>query len=624
MNLGCEICRFVAGLLSPPPRYTVSQWADAERYLSKESSAMPGKYRSAVAPYQREPMDAVNDRAAQTVCLMFASQTGKTEVLNNIVGFFIASDPSPILVVQPTIELAESWSKERLMPMIRDTAALTGLVKESKSRDSGNTILHKVFPGGNVAMAGANAPSGLAGRPRRVVLLDEVDRYPASAGAEGDPCALAVRRTESFWNSVIVLTSTPTVKGISRIEKEYEQTDMRRWFCPCPHCGEVQHLKWGQVKWPKDKPEEAFYECEKCRQPWDDKQRLAAVRAGEWRATAPFNGKRGYHLNGIASPFKEKKGYRSRMHQMAAQFLEAKAGGRETLKTWTNTFLAETWEEESEKFDALPIMERCEDYGGTVPNGVLVLTAGVDVQGDRIEVEVVGHGEDEETWGLEKFVLYGNFDLPELQNRLDAALEKEYRRADGLPFRVIAAAIDTGHKTKSVYTFCRSRHSRRIYAVKGSPVVGAPTVTARFQKLSRMWLYTLGTDTLKDALFSRLRIEEVGARYCHFPKGSGYNEEHFKQLGAEEVRLKISHGQPRRVYVKVRERNEAIDLRVYALAALEILRPNMAALSKQIEPQKPAAVEYQLEPAPEHPAPPEKKISVLPRRSWRKTGHGWL
>ena len=225
-----------ASALEPPPILTVSEWADAHRFLSQESSAQHGKYRSSITPYAKAWMDAANERDVQEVVLMVASQLGKTETLNNVVGFFMDADPAPIMVVQPTVELAESWSKERLVPMVRDTPRLTDLVKDPKSRDSGNTIRMKTFPGGNIAIVGANAPSGLAGRPRRVVLLDEVDRFPPSAGTEGDPCALAVRRTESFWNSVVYKTSTPTIKGASRVESEYEQSDKRKYYCSCHKC----------------------------------------------------------------------------------------------------------------------------------------------------------------------------------------------------------------------------------------------------------------------------------------------------------------------------------------------------------------------------------------------------
>ena len=231
----------------PPERLTVSEWAVRHRRLSPEGSAFTGRFRLESAPYQAEPMEAVNDPEVQSVVLQWASQTGKTEILNNIVGFFISEEPSPMLVLQPTLDMAETWSKDRLAPMVRDTTILTDLVADARARDSGNTVLHKRFNGGHITVAGANSPASLASRPIRVVLCDEVDRYPNSAGAEGDPISLAQKRSDTFFNSVHVTTSTPTIKGVSRVEAEFDLTDQRRWFCPCPHCGEHQTLEWAQV-----------------------------------------------------------------------------------------------------------------------------------------------------------------------------------------------------------------------------------------------------------------------------------------------------------------------------------------------------------------------------------------
>src|SRR5688572_13278153 len=273
---------------------TVSEWADKYRELSMEGSAEHGKYRVSRAPYQKEPMDVVHAANSSTVVLKWASQLGKTEIINNIIGFFIDHDPTLILMVQPTIEYAESWSKEKFSPMVRDTGRLTGKVVEAKSRSSGNTILHKTFPGGNLAIIGANAPAGLAGRARRLVCLDEIDRYPDSAGGEGDPIALAERRAETFWNAIIFKTSTPTLKGFSKIDKEYEETDKRMWFCKCPKCSFSQTLKWSQVQWPKDLPEEACYVCENCHAELSDSERRWMVLGGSWIATDPSKRQRGY------------------------------------------------------------------------------------------------------------------------------------------------------------------------------------------------------------------------------------------------------------------------------------------------------------------------------------------
>ena len=627
-NVQKRLCREWACVLEPPPRLNCREWADAFRFLPRESSAMPGKYRSGVAPYQREPMEAVNDSTVQTIAVMFCSQSGKTEMLANVVGYFIASDPSPILVVQPTLELAESWSKERLVPMVRDTPALESLVKDAKSRDSGNTILMKQFPGGNIAIVGANAPSGLAGRPRRVVLLDEVDRFPASAGTEGDPCMLAIRRTESFWNSVIVLTSTPTIKGASRIESEFLQTDQRRWFCPCHKCGAREPLKWSQVKWPDGKPEDAWYECEHCLAHWNDAERLQAVKAGEWRATAEFKGKRGYHLNGIASPFKAKKGYASRLHQMAAQFLEAKAGGEETLKTWVNTFLAETWEASGDRVDHGEIEKRAEEYSpDSVPDGAVVVVVGSDVQSDRIEAESLGLGEEDETWGIERRVFWGDTEKPDVWKSFGEWLRSiKYTRTDGVELTLDATAIDAGHKPKMVRAFIRGCGLQRVFCVLGSNVAMSAIVQPRFNKASRSWTYAVNTDSIKDILFARMKIPESGPRYMHFPKGNGYTEEYFRQLTAEESRMVKQRGFQKRVYHKIRERNEALDMRVYQLGAIEILQPNIERIKERQKSQapKPPPVDYKIKEEQEKPV---ENVAFqpmqMPRSSWRGGGKPW-
>lgn len=572
--------------LEPPPLLTCSEWANQFRFLSKESSAQANKYRTSTAPYQSDVMDAINDDSVQTICAMFASQTGKTEMLNNIVGYFIDCDPAPILVVQPTIEFAESWSKERLVPMLRDCACFSGKVRDNRSRDSGNTILHKSFIGGNIAIVGANAPAGLAGRPRRVVLLDEVDRFPMSAGTEGDPCALAIRRTESFYNSVIVLTSTPTLKGFSRIEAEFQQTDQRYWFCPCPHCGEWQTLKWANIVWPEGKPEEAHMKCEKCPAILDDSDRVRMIKVGEWRATAPFNGKRGYHLNGIYSPFKHKRGYKNRLHQMAAQFLEAKHGGEETMKAWVNTFLAETWESAGDKIDSADISSRREDYSAAVPAGVLVMTWGADVQGDRIEAEIVGWGMGEECWGIKRGYFLGDPNKsPEVWRHLSDFVNTEFQHPIFGKMKPKIGCCDAGYATDAVLKFVRSMRPMMVYPVKGSSnrlrvPVQAPKRNSRSSSL------LVDTSEFKTLIYSRLKQTEPGPRFMHFPKD--YDDEFFAQLTAEKVSTKYIKGIPQQQWENIRSnrRNEALDIRVYNHAALHLLNVNWEKLKANMESRR--------------------------------------
>lgn len=577
--------RMTMEMLRPPPRLNVREWADANRWLSRESSSKPGKYESCARPYQAEPQESVTADAVSQVVLMFASQLGKTEIVNNICGFFMDADPAPILVVQPTIERAEEWSKERFAPMIRDCPALRDKVKSPRSRDSGNTVLTKNFPGGNIAIAGANAPSGLAARPRRVVLLDEIDRFPLSAGTEGDPCALAERRTEDFFNAIIVKTSTPTVKGQSRIEAEFLETDQCKWFCPCPKCGKHQVLMWGQVKWPEDEPELARYECEHCRQQLTDDERRAMVMDGEWRATAPFKGRRGYWLNGINNVSKHKKGFRNRLHQMADGFVIAKRGGKHKLRTWVNTFLAETFADETEKVEPNSLLGRREGYTAP-PASVLVITAGADVQADRVEIEIVGWGVSEESWALQYVVVPGRYEDPKTWEEVDRVLSQKFDREDGLSLGVSAAIIDSGAFQDHVLKFTRTRFVRHIIAGKGVNAAGHPVLStvSRSNKL-RAPQYRLGTDTAKGIIVGRLKQAEHGPGFMHYPSevSAGFGREYFNQLTAEEFRTVWRKGALHREWVKDSgRRNEALDCRVYGLAALYHLNPNWSKLAKNL------------------------------------------
>lgn len=538
-------------------------------------------------------MDCANDKTVRLVVVMWASQLTKTTCLENVNGYHIHADPSPILMVQPTVEMAQAWSKERFNATVRDTPVLRDIIADQRSRDSSNTIQLKTFPGGNLAIIGANAPAGLAGRPRRVVLLDEVDRFPASAGTEGDPVALAIRRTESFHNAVVYMTSTPTLRGASRIEAEYEQTDKRQWFVPCPKCGKWQTLKWSQVKWPRSPTREhltadTFYECEHCQGRWTDDLRVEAIRKGEWRPTAPFNGKRGYHLNGIYSPFRAKRGFRNRLEQMAVEFLEARRGGPETLKTWTNTFLAETWEEESEKLDLPRLLGRVEPYApDKLPAGVVLIVGGADVQKDRIEVEWIGVGNEEETWGVQDVKVFGDTERPDTWQRLsDAVAGAKFRREDGIELRPTCLAIDIHYRPRNAREWCaNSGTGIMLFPVIGVASEQPALAVDRFNKQWGQRTWSVQTNLAKDVIFARLKIDAPGPRYCHFPSGHGYDDGWFAQLTSERAVTRYHRGFPRRVYEKSSgARNEALDKRVYALAALDILRPNLQRIASSLKP----------------------------------------
>ena len=527
-------------------------------------------------------MNAISDPQNRDVVVMAGAQVGKTEMLLNCIGFHIAHDPSPILVVQPTLDMAQSFSKDRLAPMLRDTPALRGKVNDPRSRDANNTTTHKVFPGGHISMVGANSAAGLASRPIRIVLCDEVDRYPASAGSEGDPIQLARKRSATFWNRKIVQVSTPTNKGASRIEASFEESDQRRFFVPCPDCGEMQTLRWSNVRWDKDKPETAHYVCEECGSCWDDGMRYRAVRQGEWRATEEFTGVAGFHINGIYSPW-------TPLGDAVRDFLSAKKMP-ETLRVWTNVYLAESWENEGERIDDYAVAERAEEFGKEISEDIVLVTAGVDVQDDRLEMEIVGWGRDEESWSLDYRTLYGDPSTPQLWNDLDGILKTRYETEDGRSLDIRAACIDSGgHYTQAVYNFVRPREGRRIFAIKGMagetrPIVSRPTRN----NIGKVRLFTLGVDNIKELIFSRLKITMDGPGYCHFPNDRP--DEYFKQLAAsEKIVTKFHKGFPRREFVKTRTRNEALDCRVYAIGALSILNLNLNTLAdKKAHQQKTA------------------------------------
>jgi len=585
----------------------VGEWADRERRLSSEASAAAGRWVTSRAEYQRGIMNAISDPRLRDIVVMAGAQVGKTEMLLNVIGFHIHHDPSPILLVQPTLEMAQAFSKDRLAPMLRDTPALKGSVKDPRSRDANNTTTHKVFTGGHISLVGSNSAAGLASRPIRVVLCDEVDRYPPSAGSEGSPILLARKRSATFHNRKMVMVSTPTNKGASMIESQYEESDKRQYFVPCEDCGTVQTLKWSNVKWDKDKPETAYYACDSCGSVWDDAKRNRSVRKGEWVATADFTGVAGFHINGLYSPW-------TMMADAVRDFLIAKKAP-DTLRVFVNTFLAETWEDAGETVGDIRFDDREEEFGANIPDDIVVITAGIDVQDDRLELELVGWGRDEESWSLDYKTLYGDPSTPHLWNDLDNILKASYTTESGRSLGIRAACVDSGgHYTQAVYNFVRPREGRRIFAIKGMageqrPLVGRPSKN----NIGKIKLFTVGTFPIKELIFSRLKIQSEGAGYCHFP--AGRSDEYYQQLAnSEKIVTKYQKGFPRREFVKTRTRNEALDCRVYAYAALCILSLNINAVADRVV----NAPEPETEPQPQQPNP----LARRPRQggfvnSWR-------
>jgi len=565
--------------LAPPPDLTVSQWADRYRRLSPEASAEPGKWSTARAEYQRGIMDALSQPTIHTVVLKTSSQVGKTEIILNTVGFYVDQDPAPILTMLPTLELSESFSKDRLAPMLRDTPALRDKVRDPRSRDSGNTLREKTFAGGHITMIGANSPAALSARPIRILLADEIDRYPPSAGTEGDPLDLARKRTTTFWNRKIVVAGTPTVDGLSRIDAEWQASDQRLCLVPCEACGHEQALRWRSVRWPEGRPEAAAYVCESCGSAWDDVQRWRAIRQCRWESTRITDGVAGFHLNEIYSSWVE-------LGKMAADFL-VKKRHPETLKVFINTSLGETWREDAERIDPHALEGRGETWD-KVPAWVLLITCGIDLQDDRLEVTRVGWGAGEEAAVLEHRIIYGDPSADALWAELDAYLLERWESEDGRHLPVAAACLDTaGHYTQAAYAFCVPRFRRRVYAIKGlgrgaggqnRPVW--PKRASRNNK-ARVNLFIVGVDAAKDMVLARLKVTDPGPGYVHF--AAGLDHEYYAQLAAERVVTRYVRGFPIRVYEKdPSQRNEALDCMVYAYAALVSLNVRWGALAARV------------------------------------------
>lgn len=602
-------------MFRPPPILTVSQWADRFRRIESGASAEAGRFHSDRLPYQREMMDSVVDPEVLETVLLAGKQLGKTEVINNVVGFFIHWDPSPVLVGYPTIDSAKAWSKSKFAPMVRATPAVAQRMAKNRSRDSDSTILHKRFPGGDLTVTGANSPTSLRQRSKRVVILDEIDAMEPNA--EGDPVELADGRAENYHNAVFLKSSTPTVRGLSRIEAAFLRTDQRYFHVPCKHCGAEQVLRWAQVKWNEGDPSSAWMECGQCHGRWTDADRISAIRAGVWKATAPFHGRRGYHLSGLYRLMGKKRIFRTYLHEFVDGFLKAKAKGKWGLMVWVNTFLAETWEDEAENIEGGHLANRRQLYitPDGVPDGILVVTAGVDVQGDRLEMEAIGWGEDEESWGLGVRVIPGNPLGPAVWKELDDWLRSStWRRTDGVRLKIAAAAIDTGGQvggegwSDMVHAFCKPRFANRVFAVKGSnqpgrPIAQGPTRANR----RRCPVFWVGTDTVKGLIYGRLKLEDRGPGYMHFPAGEhGYTEQWFQGLTAEKIVTTQEKGFPRRRWVKIPgRRNEPLDVRVYATAALNILSPKWRLLKRAID-QRRNSTQKELDAGVTHPGHPDQ------------------
>ena len=590
----------------PPEDMTVSQWAEKYRILSRESAAEAGPWRNSRTPYMVEIMDAFDDPRVHDLSVVAMSQTGKSELELNIIGKIIHQDPAPILYIQPDLTEARKFSTVRIAPMIRDCKVLRERVADVKSRDTRNTILQKSFPGGMLTMVGSQTPSALASMPVKNVIGDEIDRWALSAGSEGDPWELAEKRTTTFYNAKRVAVSTPTTKGVSRIADLFEKGTQDKWYSRCPHCGAWHEVLFFDIKFDFEtikngrklnyRLNSVNWCCPSCGCLSTEKEMRDAP--AKWVAENPEaikRGRRSFWVNAFFSPWRS-------WDEICIKFLEVRKDPQQ-LKVFYNTVLGQLWEDRGDLEDEDTYLARREDYGiredntpVELPEGVLVLTCGVDTQDDRLEYEVVGWGRYGESWGIKKGIIMGdpNDDAPWL--RLDDVIAHVYRFANGRGLTISLTCVDSGgHKTQSVYRHCRDRLSKRVFAIKGQGGDGIPftkppskvKIVVNGVAIGQTWLYSLGVDAGKAEIMAALKVQEAGPKYCHFPKGSeqGYDLAFFNGLLSERLVMKSERGRTRWVWEKIigHERNEALDCRNYALAALRILDPDMDAVERRLK-----------------------------------------
>lgn len=627
IRLNRVISKVMAGM-QPPAELSVSQWAEQRRRLSAESAAEPGPWRNERTPYLRAVMDSFTDAKVRHIVMVAASQVGKSEFLNNCIGYIIDEDPGSILFVHPTTIDAKEYSKLRIAPMIRDCPTLRKKVSDPKSRDSSNTILQKTYPGGILTMCGSTEAHALASKPIRYVFGDERDRWATSAGNEGDPWDLAMARQTTFYNAKAVEVSTPTVKNASAIEAAYATGTMERWKSRCPHCGEYHEIQWADIRFEYDeavvagkttyKIKSVYYVCPGCGCVSDEQ--TMKRQPARWEANNPDayeQGTRSFWLNAFVSQW-------ATWSSIVLKFLNA-TGSSKKLQVVYNTCFGQLWEDRGDLEDEDSLMARREDYGkredGTdieLPDGVLVLTCGVDTQDDRLEFEVVGHGHFGETWGIRKGIIMGRPDDDSTWERLDDVIDHIYRFEGGLGLRVNMTFVDEGgHFTYEVRQQCARRVRKKVFCIKGMSGQDRPfTAPPKQQKiiinkiyLGTCWQYQLGVDAGKEIIMDNLRVQTPGMKYCHFPRRDDYGAGFFAGLLSERKEYDPNKKQPW-VWKKIpgHERNEALDCRNYAMAAFKALPANLDEIDRKLKaargetPRAPAA------PAIAAPAPrPAKK-----------------
>lgn len=595
-NLNRAIARSLAGF-SPPDNTTVTEWAEKKRRLSAEASAEPGPWRTKRTPYLKEIMDAFTDPKVKHIVFASASQVGKSEVLNNCIGYIIDEDPGSILFIQPTVEDAKEYSKLRIAPMIRDCPSLRKKVAPPKSRDSNNSTKQKGYPGGILTLCGSTEAHALASKPIRYIFGDERDRWVLSAGTEGDPWDLAMARQTTFYNAKAVEVSTPTIKNASAIESAYYQGTMERYKTMCPHCEGFHEINWSDIRYTSEeiiagnkkvfKVKDIFYACPECG--GISKEREMKKQPARWEADNPeaYNtGTRSFWLNAFVSSW-------ATWESIIIKYLNA-IGNTRKMQVVFNTCFGLLWEDRGEMADEDTLIGRREEYTAELPDGVLVLTAGVDTQDDRLEYEIVGHGHFGETWGIEKGIIMGRPDDEKTWLMLDDAVsDRVLHFEDGIGLKVSRTFVDEGgHFTQDVRKECSKRQSKNVFCIKGmggpdKPYTSPPkkqkiVISGRF--VGMCWQYQIGVDSGKQIIEDNLKVLSPGPKYCHFPLRDDYGVDYFSGLLSEH-KVYSNKGRYATRWEKIpgHERNEALDCRNYALAAFKSQTINLDAIDNRLK-----------------------------------------
>ena len=612
----------------PPPSMLPSEWAERYRYLSPEASAEPGLWSNSRAPYLVKVMDHLGPKCAtERVVLMSSSQAGKTECILNFIGYVVDLDPGPILAIQPNVTpMGEAFSKDRVKPMLRDSPTLAAKIGALKGRTSAQTITHMVFPAGHLTIAGANSPAGLASRPIRYLVCDELDRWEITK--EGDPLLLARKRLQTFRarrTSKELIVSSPTYADLGICAAYGECTQQWQWQVACLHCDTLQFPQLKHFHHDED-PRYLRYVCETCGAEHSLDDADAVKSTGRWVCLQDGPEESvGFHINQWASPF-------ARWDDTLAEWL---AAGTDPAKRQVvvNTAFAEPWEGEGEKIEPSILSQRAEDWGEAVPANALVITMGCDVQGDRLEVETVAWGANNESWSLAYDVLPGEPTSEEVWSDLLDLYRQTWTRADGQTMKAIALCVDSGAYTQHVYGFVRKAKERGIIPVKGVGGMERDALSGdRRQRLKRVAMRMkegrppeiLGVDGIKRTIFHYLSAPLGQTGYSHFPLGR--SDEYYLQLTGERLMVVAHRGRrPERRWVPIHPAVEALDARVYAYAALLLSSSETRAKPAPKHAKADAAgvketvtTEQEAPPAPRLdrlPASPQQNWQPRPRRS---------